>query len=201
MRTGQALVLNKHFFPVGVSSYQNVLGNIASGTQSALDITYGKKEDGSIDFENIEFWSVVSDLHEWMTLPIRTFDNSFGTVSGPIRLPSVVVCNFYKDIRNAQVKFPTKRNIWERDDNTCVYTGRRLKEKELSVDHVIPKSKGGDSTWENLVTCDRLLNSQKGSKSLKEARLKLRYKPFRPVDNIFKFKVYKDEWFSFVANL
>lgn len=201
MRSGQALVLNKHFFPVGVSSYQNVLGNIASGTQSALDITYGKKEDGSIDFENIEFWSVVSDLHEWMALPIRTFDNSFGTVHGPIRLPSVVVCNFYKDIRNAQVKFPTKRNIWERDDNTCVYTGKKLTEKELSVDHVIPKSKGGDSTWENLVTCDRLLNSQKGSKTLKEARLKLRYKPFRPVDNVFKFKVYKDEWFSFVANL
>ena len=201
MRVGQALVLNKHYFPVGINSYHNVLKNMASGSQIALDITYKTKDDGTVDYENIEFWSAVPCLHEWMELPIRKYDKSIGTVHGPIRLPSVVVCNNYNRIRNSQVKFPTKRNIFERDDNTCVYTGKKLSEKELSVDHVVPKSKGGEDTWENLVTCDRLLNSQKGDLSLKEARLKLRYKPFRPADNIFKFKVYKDEWFSFVANL
>ena len=201
MRTGQALVLNAHYFPVGVSAYYNVLRNIAAGTQAGLDITYKQKEDGTPDFENIEYWTVVNTLEQWMELPIRSFDSSIGTVSGPVRLPSVVVCTNYKQIRNAQVKFPTKRNIWERDDNTCVYTGKKLTEKELSVDHVVPKSKGGEDTWENLVTCDRLLNSQKGDLTLKEANLKLRYKPFRPSDNVFQFKVYKDEWFSFVANL
>ena len=201
MRTGQALVLNKYYFPVGVNSHHNVLRNIASGTQAALDITYKTNADGTPDFENIEFWSAVPTLDEWMELPVRSFDQSIGTTRGRIRIPSVVVCTEYKGVRNAQVKFPTKRNIFERDDNTCVYTGKKLSEKELSVDHVVPKSKGGDSSWENLVTCDRLLNSQKGDLTLKEARLKLRYKPFRPADNIFKFKVYKDEWFSFVANL
>lgn len=201
MRTGQALVLNKHYFPVGVNSHHNVLRNIAAGTQAALDITYKRNEDNTVDFENIEFWSAVSDLDSWMELPVRDFDKSIGTTRGPIRLPSVVVCTAYSGVRNAQVKFPNKKNIWERDDHTCVYTGKKLTEKTLSIDHVIPKSKGGDSSWENLVTCDRLLNSQKGDLTLKEARLKLRYKPFRPSDNIFKFKVYKDEWFSFVANL
>ena len=201
MRIGQALVLNKHYFPVGVNSYHNVLRNIASGTQAALDITYKTNDAGTVDLQNIEHWTAINSLEQWMELPVRPFDSSIGTVNGRIRLPSVVVCTNYNQIRNAQVKFPTKRNIWERDDNTCVYTGKKLTEDELSVDHVIPKSKGGDSSWENLVTCERALNTRKGDLSLEEARLKLRYKPFRPADNVFKFKVYKDEWFSFVANL
>ncbi len=201
MRTGQALVLNAHYFPVGINSYYNVLRNLAAGTQSALDIHYKINEDGTPDFENIEYWNVVSSIDDWMALGVRSFDGSIGTTSGSVRLPSVVICNKYKQIRNAQVQFPNKQNIYERDNNTCVYTGKKLKESELSIDHVIPKSKGGQNTWENLVTCDRLLNSLKGDKSVKEARLKLRYKPFRPSGSIFKFNYYNEEWHSFVANL
>ena len=201
MRTGQALVLNAHYFPVGINSYYSVLRNLAAGSQSALDIHYKINEDGTADFENIDYWNVVDNIREWMVLPIRSYDGSIGTVSGPIRLPSVVICNNYKKVRNAQVQFPTKYNIYERDNYTCVYSGKKLKESELSIDHVVPKSKGGDSSWENLVTCDRLLNSQKGSMSVAEARLKLRYKPFRPSGSIFKFKYYNEEWHSFVANL
>jgi len=201
MRTGKALVLNAHYFPVGVSSYYSVLRNIAAETQSALDIQYKINEDGTPDFENIDHWNVVDNIYDWMALPCRDFDGRLGTTRGIVRLPSVVICNNYKEVRNARIKFPNKQNIWERDNNTCVYTGKKLKEKELSIDHVIPTSKGGESTWENLVTCDRLLNSQKGAKTLKEAKLKLRYKPFRPNDSIFQFKSYNEQWHSFVANL
>ena len=201
MRTGQALVLNAHYFPVGISSYYSVLRNLAAGTQSALDIKYKIKEDGSPDFENIEYWNVVDDIYNWMALDVRPHDGVIGTTSGSVRLPSVVICNKYKEVRNARVQFPNKQNIYERDNNTCVYTGKKLKEVELSIDHVIPRSKGGQNTWENLVTCDRLLNSQKGSKSVKEARLKLRYRPFRPSGSIFNFNYYNEEWHSFVANL
>ena len=201
MRTGQALVLNAHYFPVGINSYYNVLRNMAAGTQSALDIHYNTNENGSPNFESINYWNVVSDIHDWMALGVRPYDRSIGTTSGTVRLPSVVICNKYKDVRNTRIKFPNKQNIWERDNNTCVYSGKRLKEAELSIDHVVPKSKGGQDTWENLVTCDRLLNSLKGDKSVKEARLKLRYKPFRPSDSIFNFKYYNEEWHSFVANL
>ena len=201
MRTGKALVLNAHYFPVGVSSYYSVLRNIAAETQSALDIHYKTNENGTPDFENIDYWNVVDSIRDWMSLPLRDYDECLGSISGPVRLPSVVICNSYKEVRNTRIKFPNKQNIWERDNNTCVYTGKKLTEKELSIDHVIPTSKGGESTWENLVTCDRLLNSQKGSKTLKEAKLKLRYKPFRPNDSIFQFKSYNEQWHSFVANL
>ena len=90
--------------------------------------------------------------------------------------------------------------IWSRDNYTCVYTGEKLNRETLSVDHVIPKSMGGQCTWENLVTCQRILNSNKGSKTLKEAKLKLRYTPFKPSDG-YQFNLYKQEWYSFVANM
>ena len=100
-------------------------------------------------------------------------------------------------IKKAQ--FPTKKNIWERDKYTCVYTGKKLSKEELSVDHVYPKSKGGQDTWENLVTCDKQLNSDKSNKLLSETKLKLRYKPYKPKDG-FKFDIYRNEWYSFLAN-
>lgn len=200
MNGGQILVLNNHYFPIGVSSYRNVFSNLATGSQHALDIYYELDASGSVNFESIEYWNVVKSIDEWMDLPIRPYDNYIHTVSGPVRLPTVVICSEYKGIMHIKAKFPTKQNIWERDNRTCVYTGKKLTQEELSVDHVIPKSKGGEDTWENLVTCDRLLNSQKGSKTLKEARLKLRYKPYRPRDG-YQFNLYKEEWHSFVANM
>lgn len=109
MRTGQALVLNAHYFPVGINSYYNVLRNLAAGTQSALDIHYKTNEDGSPDFENIEYWNVISSIDDWMALDVRSYDGSIGTTGGAVRLPSVVICNNYKQIRNAQVQFSTLR--------------------------------------------------------------------------------------------
>ena len=115
------------------------------------------------------------------------------------RVPAVMMCVNYVNAR--MVKRPTKRNIRLRDGNKCAYCGIYLTNSIFSIDHVIPRSKGGQNTWENLVTCDRLLNSLKGDKSVKEAKLKLRYKPFRPSGSIFKFNYYNEEWHSFVANL
>jgi 5-methylcytosine-specific restriction endonuclease McrA len=52
--------------------------------------------------------------------------------------------------------------------------------KKLTIDHVIPKSRGGDNTWENMVTCCFDCNSRKGSKTPEEAGLKFRVRPYRP---------------------
>ena len=84
-------------------------------------------------------------------------------------------------------------------DKTPFPQSKKLKKAELSVDHVYPKSKGGRDTWDNLVTCDKLLNSKKSNKLLSETNLKIRYKPFKPADG-YKFEIYRDEWHSFLAN-
>jgi 5-methylcytosine-specific restriction endonuclease McrA len=115
-------------------------------------------------------------------------------------VPQVVICsNFDKVIFN-KVVFPTKHNIYKRDNYTCLYTGAKLSKEQLSIDHVIPKSKGGADTWENLATCNRLLNSKKGNKTLAESGLKLKYKPFKPKNGLI-LSIYKTEWASFLKNL
>lgn len=71
----------------------------------------------------------------------------------------------------------TRRRLFKRDDYSCLYCGSN---KRLTVDHIIPKSKGGSNQWENLATCCHRCNSLKSDKTPEEAGIKLRYKPYAP---------------------
>ena len=73
---------------------------------------------------------------------------------------------------------PTRANILLRDEDTCQYCGKHS--RELTLDHVVPRSRGGQSTWENLVASCRACNGKKGNRLLKEANLHLRRQP-RPL--------------------
>lgn len=200
MNIHKILVLNKFYFPVGVEGIEKTFGNIFSGTVLPLDIEYEVTETGETNFEVIEYFNAIRSLNEWLQIPIRSYDTYVQTVKGPVRIPQVVICANYDKIVFSKVQFPTKQNIYKRDNFTCGYTGKKLTRDELSVDHIVPRSKGGKDTWENLITCDRKLNSRKGSKTLVEAGLKLRYKPHKPSNGII-FDVFKEEWSSFLKNL
>jgi hypothetical protein len=75
---------------------------------------------------------------------------------------------------------PTRANIMLRDEDTCQYCGKRS--RELTLDHVIPRSRGGESTWENLVACCRICNGRKGNRYLKDVGMHLLKQP-RPLDH------------------
>lgn len=199
MKSRQILVLNKFYFPIGVEGIEKTFGNIFTGSVIPLDISYEVSESGETNFETIEYFSTVKDVCDWLNLPIRSYDDYIQTSRGPVRVPQVVICSSFDRIVFNKVQFPTKQNIYKRDSYTCVYTGKKLSKEELSVDHVVPKSKGGKDTWENLVTCSRLLNSQKSNKSVEEAGLKLKYRPFKPTNGLI-FEIYKEEWASFLKN-
>jgi 5-methylcytosine-specific restriction endonuclease McrA len=72
----------------------------------------------------------------------------------------------------------TRREIFTRDGYTCLYCGTFG--GDLTIDHVVPRSKGGEHTWDNVVTACRACNHRKGGKTLQEARLKLKYEPAEP---------------------
>lgn len=74
----------------------------------------------------------------------------------------------------------TRFNLLLRDNNTCQYTGIQMRTDELNFDHVIPKSQGGKSSWTNLVTCSKAINSLKANKTPKQAGLKLIRQPRQP---------------------
>lgn len=199
MKSYKILVLNKYYFPIAVEGIQRTFGNIFSGSVIPLDISYEEDINACVNLENVEYFTTVTNVKDWISLPIRPYDEYIHTARGPIRIPQVVVCTNFDRVIFNRVQFPTKQNIYKRDNFTCVYTGKKLHKDQLSIDHVIPKSKGGADTWENLVTCDRSLNLKKSDMNLNEAGLKLRYRPTKP-NNGLTFDIYKDEWSSFLRN-
>jgi 5-methylcytosine-specific restriction endonuclease McrA len=77
----------------------------------------------------------------------------------------------------------TRKNILRRDGYKCTYCGRS--DIPLTVDHVVPKARGGDDSWENLITACTICNNKKGDRTPEEARLKMNYQPFKPSHIMF----------------
>lgn len=93
--------------------------------------------------------------------------------------PAVVVARKYVDMSKKRVKL-SRRNILLRDGYTCQYTGAKLPENELDIDHVLPLSRGGKNEWTNMVACSKKVNNAKSDKTPKEAGLTLIRKPRAP---------------------
>ena len=193
----KVLKLNANYFPVATSDYREAIKNIFSLAAFPLDIQYEQSETGE-NLEAFSWFEPIKTWDEWAKLPIRDFDEFIHTVNGPVRMPSVVICSSYNKIKWNKVLFPTKHNVWERDNYTCCYTGKKLTRDEVTVDHIIPRSKGGEDTWLNLVTCDAAVNRKKGDKLLEDSGLKLLYKPFVP-KNGMTFPILRPEWTKFIA--
>ncbi len=98
------------------------------------------------------------------------------TINAEYPLPSVIRLHRYVNIPYKGVML-NRQNIFRRDGNRCQYCGSP---EHLTLDHVVPKSKGGKSTWDNLVAACRNCNSNKGHRSPEEAKMPLKSKPFRP---------------------
>ena len=100
-------------------------------------------------------------------------------------LPAVIRLRTYVYVpRRSQIPF-SKKNVMRRDENTCQYCG--AKGGFLTVDHVLPRSRGGRSTWENVVCSCRRCNAKKGDRTPDEARLKLKKQPQKPKSFIFHY--------------
>jgi 5-methylcytosine-specific restriction endonuclease McrA len=160
------LVLNRHWQAIGVKTPMEAFSMMAAGNATALDML-GEHELRPVRWE------------EWLNLPVRDDDQSIGTVHGPVRVPTVLVLARFDRVPKRRPKFCAKA-IWERDGGVCQYTGKKLRPGEGNIDHVVPISRGGASSWENCVLADRRVNSRKGSKLPEEAGLKLMRQPFVP---------------------
>lgn len=77
--------------------------------------------------------------------------------------------------------YPKRRMIYKRDNYTCQYCGSI---KDLTIDHIVPKSRGGLNTWDNLVTCCRKCNLKKGNNLLSDTNMTLKVKPKAPFNNV-----------------
>lgn len=90
--------------------------------------------------------------------------------------PLIIRLLRYINYRGSGIRVNRQR-VFKRDEFQCVYCGSQ---KELTIDHVLPRSRGGKNTWTNLVTCCSKCNHKKGNKTPDEANMKLRKKPYEP---------------------
>lgn len=120
------------------------------------------------------------------------------TVSRSFEAPSIIRLLTYVNIPYKGVML-SRQNILKRDGHRCVYCGAR---EDLTLDHVLPRSRGGTSTWTNLVTACRPCNSKKGDFTPEEVGMKLPYKPYKPSFIMFlrEFSKPGDEsWYDYLT--
>ena len=160
------LVLNSNWQAINIRTPQDAFCQMATNVATALEI------DGENHIRPVA-WD------EWITLPIRDGDNAVHTVRGAIRVPTVIVALNFAKVPKKRPKLCAK-TIRERDSNRCQYTGKLLRPDEGSLDHVLPRSRGGKDEWGNLVWSDKTVNAKKGNRLPHEAGLKLLRVPRAP---------------------
>jgi 5-methylcytosine-specific restriction endonuclease McrA len=119
------------------------------------------------------------EWNEWVSLNLNETDRKIKTVTGFIKIPTVIVLNYYDKIPKQTIKF-TQKSLWERDNFTCQYTNKKVTRTNGNIDHVIPKSQGGKTSWENCVIAHKEINALKADRTPEQAGLKLLKKPSAP---------------------
>lgn len=158
------LVLNKSWLPIRVKKVKSALNLIFRGRACVVD---------AITYE-------VYDCEQWINKEVKEGDKFLRAAHSRVKVPEVIVLTSYNKIPEQGVKL-TKKNIFMRDKYTCQYTGKRVDPKNADIDHIIPKSKGGKNTWDNLVVSSKDINRKKGSRTPEEAGLKLIKQPRKPL--------------------
>ena len=164
----QVLVLNRLWQAVNLCSARRALTLVFEGHAQVV------AADGAGDFRTYDFqqWrdfaEVGKDESDWVR-----------TVTLRLRIPRVILLLFFDRLPREEVKF-TRHNIFERDRNTCQYCGQVLDRRELNLDHVVPRDRGGPTTWENIVCSCIPCNTRKANRTPAEASMRLVRKPKRP---------------------
>jgi 5-methylcytosine-specific restriction endonuclease McrA len=161
------LVLNRLWQAVNICSARRALTLLFDGRAQVV----WSGSDGAFQTFDFNQWHDFSrqDPHP----------ESISTVSFRIRIPRVILLVLFDRVPKKEVKF-TRHNIFERDRDTCQYCGQEYDRKDLNLDHVIPRDRGGPTTWENIVCSCVNCNTRKANRTPQEAGLHLVRKPKRP---------------------
>ena len=183
----KVLVLNRGFLPVHITSLRRAFSLLYQGLAQAVDEQYQ-----------------TFDFHSWSAPSLTVHDESIGLVGRAIRVPRVILLLTYDRVPKRHVRF-SRFNVYARDRNTCQYCGVHFSRAELNLDHVVPRSRGGMSCWENVVCSCHACNRRKGGRSPKEARMRILRAPRRPEWTPFMLETFSlrryREWVPFLSTV
>jgi 5-methylcytosine-specific restriction endonuclease McrA len=168
------LVLNKLFMAVHVISVRRAFILLCKELAEVVS-----QEDGQFATYDFQSWREISEYRLKNFQFCEEEDDWVRTASTKIQVPRVIRLLDYEKIPRHTVKF-NRRNIFARDNNQCQYCGKRYAISDLSLDHVVPRSQGGQSTWENIVCACVDCNVRKGGRTPKQAHMSLIRKPEKP---------------------
>ncbi len=163
------LVLNRLWQAVNVIGAKRAFGLLARGHAQVV-------HHATEDFRVFSFM-------DWMDFsvsnpPLDAMD-AVHTPSTVVRLPRVILLTVFDKLPRKEIKL-TRNNVFQRDKNTCQYCGRDFEREDLNLDHVIPRDRGGKTTWENIVCSCIRCNSRKANRLPHQAGMRLIRKPVRP---------------------
>ena len=185
----QVLVLNRLWQAVNICSARRALALLFQGHAQVVF----SGTDGQFQTYNFSEW------HDFSQQTPHT--ESIHTISFKIRVPRVIMLIVFDRLPKKEVKF-TRHNIFERDRNTCQYCGKLFDRKDLNLDHVVPRDRGGPTSWENIVCSCIPCNTRKANRTPNEAGIHLIRKPKRPKWRPFvqiNFGIpYHDSWKHFL---
>jgi len=192
------LVLNKQWMAIRVINARRAFSLLFRNLAEAIRV-----DDGSYTGHSFDSWTELSELRGNWGGPGEEHYEWVSTVRMEIAVPKIIRLLAYDRLPKQEVKL-NRRNIFARDRNTCQYCGQRFPTSELSLDHIKPRSQGGQSSWTNLVCACTDCNSRKGGRTPVQAHMKLVRKPVRPRRNpIISLRLGSDKyasWRAFVDN-
>jgi 5-methylcytosine-specific restriction endonuclease McrA len=169
--SASVLVLNRQYMAVHVVGVRRAFGLLLNRLAEVIHI-----EDGQYANYDFQSWREISELKASFKEPDEDWIRS---VNFEVCVPRVLRLLYYDRLPKQRVRL-NRRNIFARDANQCQYCGKRYATSELSLDHVLPTCRGGDTSWENLVCACVKCNVRKGGRTPKEAGMKLVRPPVRP---------------------
>ncbi|MBP1716333.1 MAG: endonuclease [Deltaproteobacteria bacterium] len=178
------LVLNKSFLPVQITTVRRAFCLLYAGIAKAVNSQYE-----TFDFES------------WRQIRVEVNDDAIGLVDRMIKVPRVILLIAYDRVPKRRVRF-SRHNIFARDKNTCQYCGKKFPTSELNLDHVVPRSRGGITSWGNVVCSCHRCNRLKGGLTPVQAGMRLISPPrkpsWTPPLNVSLKDVMRKEWVPFL---
>ena len=168
------LVLNRLYMAIRVVSARRAFSLLQRSLAEVVSV-----EDAGYMSYDIDSWIELSALK---AVYEREEHDFVRTVRFEIAVPRIIRLLGYDRLPRQEVKL-NRRNIYARDGAVCQYCGKKFSTQELSLDHVIPRSHGGKTTWDNLVCACVYCNARKGGRTPQQAHMHLLKHPLKPKRN------------------
>lgn len=184
------LVLNKNWTPVGTVTVQRAIIMVFS--------TYDNGEPKAKIIDHSTFQAMTWE--DWAKIQPLATDEKIAAANMFFAVPKTIILTRYEKLPRPKAHF-SRRTLLKRDGGVCQYCGCKCNPDDWTVDHVVPRSHGGLTTWENCVVCCVECNRKKANRTPRQANMKLMKEPRKPPVSYFRFDTLKPikTWAQFLG--